>query len=284
MFRRVVAVLFVISVLAFGNGSVRANNNHNDTNVIDVNRNIDINRNVDINRNINNNINQNQIRNDINNQDYNRNTNIIRGNTNDVNQNVTIKNPEIPTYYPGFATNPSIFLPMMKHPDFSKAWNLSTSMWSIKTEWYMGEIQPINCLPGSVQINGRQFGPAIGGNRSIKIYQSRQEAFDDASEKVRYLWVGSSHIEKEGGDILDCEMAALAKAREIGANGIIVIDRGYTIASRTKGKNFGIGASGSWLERFGSFAIGLPVNFAYATALGDGYAKPYISFYIVEVR
>lgn len=202
---------------------------------------------------------------------------------------LVVVNPDIPTQYPDFAMNPPNDLPLMRHHDVHRAWNTAPSLFDMNMEW---EYASIGGYHKKVVVDGKEFGKGKGKYDKIKIYISKEDAMKSAGVKplsngkgeqtVRYLFAGATHADVEGVSILDCEMAALAKARELGANGIIVKVEGFTVASKTSGWNFGAGASGTVLERFGSLALGIPINFAFASALGDGYAKPFVCFYIVE--
>ncbi|MGA3172992.1 MAG: hypothetical protein ABSE25_01035 [Syntrophorhabdales bacterium] len=203
---------------------------------------------------------------------------------------VTLNFPDQPTIYPGFAMNPPAELPFMRHYDVNRAWNTCPSLFDMSLEW---DYSQVGAFDKHVAVDGKAFDKAQGSYSNIRVFVTKDEAMKAAApkangdgtveKKIRYLFAGSAHGDVEGVSILDCEMAALAKARDLGANGMIIKIEGFTVASKTKGKSLGIGASGTWLERFGNMAVGLPVNFAYATALGDGYAKPFVCFYVVEV-
>lgn len=197
-------------------------------------------------------------------------------------------NPDIPTQFPDFAMNPPNDLPLMRHHDVHRAWNTAPSLFDMTMEW---DYASIGGYHKKVVVDGKEFGKGQGKYDKIKIYISKEDAMKSGGKQsangkgeqsIRYLFAGATHADVEGVSILECEMAALAKARELGANGIIVKVEGFTVASKTSGWNFGAGASGTILERMGSLALGLPVNFAFASALGDGYAKPFVCFYIVE--
>ncbi len=189
--------------------------------------------------------------------------------------------PDQPTIYPGFAANPPADLPFMRHHDITRAWNTAPSLFDMALTW---DYSQIGAFDKKVAVDGKAFGRGEAIYNNVQVYVTKDEALKTPGKNVRFLFAGSTHGDIEGVSILDCEMAALAKAKELGGNGIIVKIEGFTVASKTKGKSIGVGASGTWLERFGNMAVGLPINFAYASALGDGYAKPFVCFYVVEVK
>ena len=162
----------------------------------------------------------------------------------DVNSPALVINyPDQPTGFPGFAVNVPGELPFMRHHDINRAWNTCPSLFDMSLDWDHGQI---GTYDKRVVVDGKGFGKAEGTYNSIRIFVSKDEAMKAATtttlpdgkaqKRVRYLYAGSAHGDVEGVSILDCEMAALAKARELGGNGVVVKIEGFTVASKTKGK------------------------------------------------
>jgi hypothetical protein len=200
-----------------------------------------------------------------------------------VGQSLNVESADNPTNY-RFAEPAFFMLPAMTHDGIKMAWNTAASIWDFQRVFSYTTVSGLDS--GKVATQGQSFSTSSEKSSSVKVYMSTDEIVKDFVNgyDVTLLFVGATHYEKEDGTRLQCEAGALKKATEVNGNAILVSVSGFNVAHRTGGKQIGVGANGTWLERLGTLAIGLPVNFAWANVLADGYAKPFISYYVLQIK
>ena len=196
--------------------------------------------------------------------------------SNTVNERINVPS----TYNYGMA--PQMNLPWMNHQIPGQAWNTVGSLFEIR-RWNTAMINNLSFKPTALY--GQEINPAlrIVKGDAIDILMNPPDAIDRALGRHQHVFYrGVAHAEEDGFHVMDCEATILREALMRNAKAVIIRTSSFTIKTRTKGKGVGIGASGIGQERMGGLGLNVPFGVSWATALGDGFACPFIQFDLVD--